>query len=342
MSRKNRSGQYSALLIASLVLAGFGWAISRNSIQKPVQKSPDVSVDTTPIDQVDGSKSPSLVGTIVVLKKNGSSHTIESLSLASKESKILYTDSDEENKIISAIGIRNNEAIIIESSEPQSDSGSLVGISLDGKAQKHIYQNEISASIPPVLNPVNDTILTVSFTPVEKSFGFSIVTEDISGANPSVVAQNIQSILSPTYSPRGDKVLYAGIQSNTSTLYIIDTSSGKIIKQSDIDGIVLDTAWVGSSVYVSLAPKGTATSNKSTLTVLSDELILNNVKVPDKDGAEINIIPISNALISFMRTMYNNGVPSDQADGAVILFDTSTQESTDFDQAIKIIGYVHG
>lgn len=339
---RRRVTELVTFLIASCILAGFGWAMSRNSMNTSptdqvvdTARVPDPNVQSKPEKEVDA-------GSIIILKKIGNSHSIVSKSLTTKESKILYTDSDEEMKIIKALFVRSNEIIIIESAQPLSDSGSLTGISLDGRAQKHVYQKDISASIPPILNPQNEKIIMINFSPVEKSFGFSLVGENIDGTNQSIILQNVQSILAPTYSPRGDKVLYASTQSNKTSLSIIDTSSGSVLKQSDIEGVVLDSAWIQNTLYISLAPKGNATSNNASLKTFSEQLEPIDSYIPDLIGAELNVVSISPTIIGFVRVEYPHGVPSAQADGTVILYDTISHESTEFDQAQKIIGYIHG
>lgn len=341
MLRRSRVTELSAFLIASVILAGFGWAISRNSTtNNQTGQKMDTAV-STPKKETPPAKESPVVGSLLLLKNNGSSRSIISETLDSKQSKTLYTDSDEKNKIVTALGVRSNEALIIENSQPLSDSGSLVGISLDGKATKKVYQEEISASFLPVLNPKNDTVLTVSFSPVEKSFGFSFVIENIDGTNPSVIAQNIQSVISPSFSPSGDAIVYAGSQSDTTTLYIINVASGDIIKKSTIDGIVLDTRWHGKTIYISLAPKGNATSNKASLALYSEDLVKNSEQISDKEGAEINVVPISDTIISFARALFPNGIPTQRTNATITLFDSTTKEFTDFDQAEKVIGYIH-
>ncbi len=83
--------------------------------------------------------------------------------------------------------------------------------------------------------------ITVEETPSAKKFLLQIADAD--GHNPKTILQSPQPILSPAWSPRGDKLAYVSFENKRSMIYVQDLWSGSRQRIAAHDGINSAPAW---------------------------------------------------------------------------------------------------
>ena len=338
MRRLNYKADLSALLISGLILAALGWFFSRKPLvlNNQVQLTTETKNETATIEK-DLSQTDS--GFLYVVKKKNNVKQIVKISLKDDNNEIIYTDSDENQKLVSAIGVTKENIIILESENKQSETGNLTIISNDKKATKVVKQKDFNFNSNPIYDKVNDQIIKVDFSQAERDFGFIVNSEKLDGSNIRDILKNISGILGLTISD-SNKILFGQLVDKKTKIMIYDLS-GNNIKETNINGVIIDTAWANENIYLTIAPFGNATANQSEINVFSKELVTQESKIKNNDGAEVNIVPISKNLIAYLNVQYKNGIVTNDVEGDIILSDTSDGEEKKLGKAIQIIGFIN-
>lgn len=338
MRKQSLINDIIVLMITGLFLAGFGWYISRKQIVNNINITDNRTTNKNEELVKEKTNSDLISGSIIGLKSTDNHKSIVLTSITDGKTKVIYTDSDEKKKITSIIGQLDSDIIFTENFSNNIDLSDLVSISTEGKLNKKIIQTDISLSSNPIIKPNSSEILILSFSPIEKDFGFSLSLSKVDGTNKKTIIKNVKSILSPKFSPSGDFIIYASLIDKKSQLNIIDLN-GQVVKNINFDGTILDIVWLKSGIIISRSDNKIAGANQGSLIFLDDNL--NNLKnLKDQEGAEIDLVPISDKLIAFRRVKFKSGVATPLVTGDLILLDIESNEEKKITSLNQINGYL--
>lgn len=339
MARRNSFiNELLALVVASILLAGFGYFMSHNKPQENESGGKDKNLLNQPFQTTENSKlEPILNKKILYLLKQNNHNNIFSINIYDRSTKIIYTDKDESKKIISIIGNDNENLYIIESNDINSQAGDLVSVSLDGKARKNKLQSDILTAPKPSYDGLTKEILSTSFTQVEKDFGFTLSISKLNSSNKRVVQSKIENLINPTFSNNYENITYSKSVGNDRYMVTVD-KNGNLLNEAKIEGIPLSISAIDDKIYVTIAPFGNATANEAKPTVLSLDLTKVNLELPNKDGIETDFKKIDKNIIGYKRSRSQSGINTEYELGKLYLYDIISKEENEIVSANYLIG----
>lgn len=338
MKRKlSTKSELISLLVASVIIAVFGWYLSRDkSTINDIENKQSI---VKPINKVNVEEDKPKLGKLIISKNKNSSKYIYTFDLQNSEEKLIYTDSDEKNKIIYILGIINNKLAVLEAENINEEIGQLVLISIDGSAKKEYYQKNVNKSSPPLLSTSENKIITTGYNQSEKDFGFILKISNLDGTNSRTIKTINQSPLNTIVSNDGKNIYYSLIGQKDTKLIKIDIE-GNEIKTAQIDGIIINLLKTDKYLILSLAPFGNSTVNQSKVVLLGDELTPVENKIEDEQGAEIDLKIISDNLITYQNVNFESGIINENNQGNAKLLDLENFEIKNLTKVNKIIGYI--
>lgn len=336
MGKFDRKAIYSIFLFTACIIAVSGWIFSRKNLNLSNPSPQIISTSNVNIDDNKTSATDSTSQNLLVLNKSGVSNNVEIFDTLKKASRLAYTDSDENNKIISVIGITNHKIIMAESDQ-KNNTTNLVSISLDGKVQKDILQKNISVANKPILKPQSNQIMMIDFSPVEKNFGYTLTLEQLDGSNPRVLLHNANSIIAPSFSEDGSQLIFASQVNKGFDIQLYNIQNESIIAKYHLDTVVLDEKWIGNkSIIVSTHDNK---NSNSILLVLDSKLNLTKSIQTKSNGNIQNIVSLGDSTIFFIQMNENNS-PLEKS--TIKSYNLNMQEEINLGNAYELIGIYNG
>lgn len=182
------------------------------------------------------------------------------------EKKLIYTDSDEKLKTLKALGLSQGQILIYEGDPLQPEYGKISSLSLDGRAEKKIINNDFFSTSLPTLSPDGQKITSLSFSNAEADFGFTLFVQNLDGSNRQIIQKAETNFISPAFNHDQDKLAYIINQGEVGSLIeISDLKAGNIEPVHTAKDIVTDLAWQNDNLIASISPPGVATANSAEL-----------------------------------------------------------------------------
>lgn len=178
------------------------------------------------IDAVDSGSTPPSEGEVtglVTLVKEGESSQIL------VNGQVVFTDTDEDWKIIEQLGLVEQGAVVKSNSNIEGDIFDIRLITLDGSGKSDLLFEGIDSFNTPVVNPNAKQIALTSFDNAERSFGFRLFSLDTSGSTTDIDQDETQIDL-PLW------------RSNEELFYVVGGDGSQVIR--------LATLGLGSIDYV--------------------------------------------------------------------------------------------
>ena len=155
------------------------------------------------------------------------------------------------------------------------------------------FDEPLGAFLSPSWSPVDNRILFASLSDTDKS---RLIL--LNGENQDILAENLQGVVSFSWSPDGRYVAYRVASSNSiSSVYVVDSESGELIARTNVSG-VLSFFWSPDSskiAYITLSnPPGTFDINNQTsgnvmaLTQIDDGFSWNTLDIVDSSNMLLN------------------------------------------------------
>lgn len=181
-------------------------------------KSTKIPQSTQTISQ----STPSTVASVTEAKKNelNYSGTIYYTNVAdniyniyaktsTSDQKLIFTDKDENEKIIYTPGMSNNNTIIAVMASPdQTFGGTLYSLSTDGSGQKTKLIDKFSTSQAPSISQDGTKIAYIHFSNAEFEYGFSLYVSDLNGKNQTKIDTDPSSISNFIFNTDSSAILY--------------------------------------------------------------------------------------------------------------------------------------
>ncbi len=255
-----KSSQNLIFLIVLAVILGFTyWAVANNSKQNIVGNEPDAKQPTAEIPVV-SVESPKANETKSFFYKTVENQTTRIYLKTEKENKLIYRDSDENEKVQKVFGLGNNKIIIIEN---KNSSYQISSLGIDGSGKKKTLASDIFSFGVPELSPTADLALTTSFSNAEKDYGYSLFIQNLDGANKRKISQLLPSnIVSPKFSFDSKKVAFLTTKNSAeSKIFLYEESSSETKQIYSTAMNIFELAWLGDDIVFSAIAKGESATN---------------------------------------------------------------------------------
>lgn len=344
MSSKQRSHSLLTGLILLALAAGGVYAINRSMVANQGGAPTDVTpsgITTEPkIVETPAQDEQPTFPSVIVLAADGQTRRL--LQRGGGEEKLLFTDADEQAKLLSVLGSNgSNRVFAWASPDPTSASGSLLSIHTDGSGKFDTLTDQLAATSAPAVSADGQTLAYVGFDNTEGSFGFTLYTRKSSGGNLASVETSPEGIALPAWSPDG-KLAYVVGQATPDKGVELKMRSGEnttTVFTSQSKQAITDVAWLGDrAVAVVLEPLGNGTQNQASVVVLQTS-----------DGSEMKSFNLSGKERSLRATkdgQFLAVVASEVKDasatttGKVILIHVPTGTESKQGDAMAIAGFL--
>lgn len=200
---------------------------------------------------------------VYVIKSNNY-FDIYTYNFESGKSNKVFTDRDENEKIIYAQSITQNGLVLaMMSSDSDSFTGNLYLINTDGSGKKEKVLEDFGSPQPPMISPDGQKIVYVLFSNAEKDFGFKIIQSNIDGSNKKQIIDDKTNLMLYAWSPDGNKIAYLKGQDNNLFIYdLLNKVEEKILTTQNEQ--INSLSWNKiDELVISKEPRGNNTFNQS-------------------------------------------------------------------------------
>lgn len=345
MPRSNRSNSLFTGLFVILVIAGGLYAANRGVLSSnqgggPIDELP-VGIENNPtiIESSDADTSADLPGIVVGVSKGKTFSAIQ--RPATGDEKTYFTDADEQSKIQQPLGTNFKDRLYVwTSSDPAGASGQVATIATDGSGKLSLIGEQLTTTSAPAVNPSGSQVATIGFDNSEGNFGFTLITQKVSGGDLKLADSSSDGIALPRWS-QNDSLAYVVGQATPDKgqelrVRIGDKSTTRFT--SEKNQLISDLVWLGNDrLAVVVEPLGNNTSNKAKIVVLKSDS--GDVeKTIDKPGKERSLAATSNGAILGFIAGDVSGL-SNQS-GTVTLVDIATGIEATRGDATTIVGFL--
>lgn len=332
MTPTRQRGKFGGFFFILVLGASLIWIFSQIKAQDSGSQNPltlDTSQPTPPTEETAGQAAPeekpaALSGLFYYVQIADQVTKLYSLKLSDQTSKLLYTDQDEANKVVRALGLDKTGNILVFEADPGNPtSAQLVAISSDGQAQKKVLFGNLSSANPPVISPQKDKLVLTNFSNAEKDFGFAMFIQNLDSSNKRLVATSSTNIFSPQFSDDQKKLAYIINQGEAgSKINVYDILSFDTLTALESEKVVTNLAWQGDNLILALSPLGTATANQSELYLL--DLTTKVIKqLTDNTSNENDLFSFNqDQWLAYISRDLKQGVPNQNQGGQIKILDS--------------------
>lgn len=204
-----KKNQTWTLLLVLVVVGVAAWYFNKNFISNLTDQG------NAKIDQKNAAKM--LTEKLIFATNNGTSTTISSIT-ADGKTQILFTDANETSKI-KTVGTLSQTTL---ESPMIFDKNLLFAVKLDGSSNKESLA-QFTADPPEVaLSPDGKSISYITFSNVEKEYGFTLNVADRNGKNLRQILRSPYLLSNPVWAEDEKYVYY--VENNGSDVSIVKTS----------------------------------------------------------------------------------------------------------------------
>lgn len=270
---------------------------------------------------------------LIYIVKNDGITRLETISLNGGAKKIIYSDINDETKIKSIAGIKNDgAAVYLFSGYPNQPTGNLIELNLNDNPQTKTIKENVTSAVAPKISPVGDSYITVNFDNAEKSYGFAVVLNkfDGSGAKTLLVTQDAVTLLD--FSSNGKKLaVVKALPAGGSQIVLIDITNGQS------QGLYSTKGSIGSIDY------------EQDKVVFTDQLEImstdgdgkNVIRLTQNDLAESQLaFSPDEDMVAYLQTNPSNDNGRDQTQGNIALLSPKTKQETILTQGNGVIGWL--
>lgn len=256
-----------------------------------------------------------------------------------KELKKLFTDGDENNKIIQISNIANssNEVLLLMAPDKQNLTGKLVILNISDPKLKVLQEIFTKSDILAISNDGQKFAYT-RFSNIDENYGFTIYLEDKSGPNKIALTRSETEILDAKFSDDNKNIAYittgdSGVQLRTVN---ISSKEDKIIQS--FSGKMIDSlAWADpSSWYLTL--RDINAKNGKIVKIDNDK---NQNELTSFEGGVANFLTISSQskIIAFLVAQYKGKIDQTTS-GQVYSYNPDLNEKLALIKGVQILGWI--
>lgn len=295
---------FGGILIAILVV-GLVYAVSQtNHTGAPAQggsntallpeglpTSPTDTAAPIPTKDTAPATTPSSPPTLFYIKPVGTGSQLMKRETSGKET-VVYIDNDSKLKLGTVIGIIDQKALATMTDG--SGKTLLVEILLDGSGTTNTVNSDFGGMAGAAYRPADSTVAFAVFDNAERSFGFTLVQEQLNGTHRSTIDQDTQGLALPVWSQSGKSLAYIkGQATPTDGQQIRIAPNGtnpKTVITAEPNTVITDMTWLDDqSVLYVIEPLGNNSQNKAE-TILLHVDSGEHTKLFDLPGKERSLV----------------------------------------------------
>jgi hypothetical protein len=273
---------------------------------------------------------------LLVLKNTGASKHL--IAIYNGKEEVVFTDSDEPQKILSIIGVDNKGfAYALVGDNYDSPQGKLAKISTDLSGKLTII-SEDNYLVAPSVSPDGNSFLILKFDNSELNFGFDLIKK--TGSSEVKIDHDAKGITYPVFSSSG-KIAYikgqAGSGEPIKLMVSVNGSSKNVFTFSE-DQSVTDLVWLGENkILIALENLGNNSANKGTLKIF--DLTKNKLNdFYDASGKERYLKSTIEGWIAMISGELSN---SGETRGDVIIFNENDLKEKKIYRAEGVVGWLN-
>lgn len=257
---------------------------------------------------------------------------------SAKEIKKLFTDSDEQEKLIkiSNLAELSGEVLAITSPEPKAYAGTLVAIDLKS-AQKTILQRNFA--VPESLSITNDgkKIAFTKFSNIEENYGYSLLASERGGSNVRELKRSSSPIRLPCWSEESSKVAFLETSGTKSEITVVDVQTAESAVVADFEGKIIDwLSWSADGLVYTLRDlNGVTAAQEGTIEIVSKNK--NKQKLADFSGGQANFVYLKDGLLGYVIAQPHQG--RDLTSGQIYI-DNIGEGGIPIQKGIQVLGWL--
>jgi len=322
------------IILALLVVGGLAWYVDRTYLKPSASEENPSALDLF-------KKSPSEQGSRkirLIYVTSGSAKEIWQVSTdgGEKEVKKIFTDADENEKFlkVSNLATLSHEVFVITSNDTEAFSGKLVSINLS-TAKENILQKSLAVPSSWSISSDGKKIAFSRFSNLEENYGYTLYTQEASGANTRELAHHSSEIKNPTWNPENSKIAFSKVSETTSEIDLVDTETAKTEVLATFPGKIID--WISwEDDHLILSVREISSNTHGTIEII-DASGKNQQKITDFDGGRANFIYLKDSWLGYLVAQYSKE-PDEQTSGQLYLKDLSSAKIIPLGKGCQILG----
>lgn len=345
MSSRQSNNQGSGIFFLILLVVGLLY-ISGNKSAGDISTPKDTHQNTTqtsttnetkdtqtkPDDGQDAKISPA--PKLLVLRNTGASKQLVILHEGKEE--VIFTDADEDNKILNVIGLDNSGfAYALVGSSYDTPEGKLAKISTDKTGKLTLVGQDSYMGMPSISANGKD-VLEVRFDNSEASFGFNLIKK--TNSQETTIDKDEKGINYPAFSKSG-KIAYIKGQSGSGTTKLMIYSGTKQEAHTfAASEVVTNLEWLGEDkLIIAMEKFENNASNKGNVKIFNtatkklEDLV-------DASGKERYIKTSANGWVAMISGEITSG---EDLSGTVTIFNTKDLKQKKIIKAEGVVGWLN-
>lgn len=230
-SKKHLVGGSLFLLILLIAAAGLALAQSPtvNKQQSIKNQQPDQQSIAT--DHQSASSTSESTTSIYFLQRTSAATEIYKIDPISKNKQKIFTDADEDIKIISQGGLTANgqNILLLMGQETTATGGNLFFAATDGSGKKEKILGDFASAVPPVISPDGQKIAAVIFSNAERDgFGFTLYAMNKDGSDKQQLVNSQTAFTGLAWQPESQIIVFISQENNVYKLKTVNLANKEI------------------------------------------------------------------------------------------------------------------
>ena len=328
-------------LAALVVIGGVVWFIDRYFFPPSIRQTTDSNLGEISDLVSDEKKKEDTTDKIVYLSEDDQAKKVVLADLAGKDKKTLFSDAEEEAKIkkIGSLAYLTNEVLIL-AGKSDSVENQLEVIKTDGSGQKEVIVEAFGTPESLAISPDGKTVAYVSFSNVEKDYGFSLYTMARDGTNKRLINRGDREMRSLSWNKEGDKIAFWTTTSEEKTeiqIVEVESTKNKSIYSSEQNMTSLSWNEEGKIIF------GQYERDKNTSVIKAiNEDGSGQVKILETTEGVANFIYLSsdNLNVTFLLTQLKDGKIEENTNGEIETAKSSGENLKKIADGFSIAGWL--
>lgn len=323
------------IILVLIIVGGLAWYFNKNYLQSSTGQNSNYQVP-----QYKGPASLTQVNLVYANAEN--SKEIWQIN-SKKETKKLFTDVDETEKIIklSNLALFSREVLALTSTEFKPYSARLVAINLSDSKETILQKSFV---IPGVwsLSPDGKKIAYTRFSNLEEKYGYTLYTEDRDGGNRRELIRSPSEIKALSWDVASLKIAFVKTSGTKSEISVANTKNDEIKAVKSFDNKVID--WLSfSGEKIIFSSRLLGSENEGVIQIMDSDG--NNLeKIIEFDGGIANFIYLSDSTwLGYLVAQYSfekeaQESTNDSTIGQMYLVNLSNNEKIPLGKGVQILG----
>ncbi len=259
---------------------------------------------------------------------------------SNKESKKLFTDADETEKVLKFSNLANfsKSIFIITSKDTSAFSGKLVSLNLDTLKQE-VLQEVFTVPESWGISTDAKQFVFVRFSNIEENYGYTLYSQASSGVNIRELFNSDTEITSPCWNNLSTKVAFINYKDSKAEINVVELSTAQNETIASFDNKIIDwISWTQNDKLVFNLRKVGNNSSGEIMIVNSEGGNLQKIK--EYEGGIANFIYLDNSSwLGYLVAQYEDEV-NDTTSGQIYIENISLKQEISLEKGSQILGWI--